>query len=116
MGRYVESGPESLLAVLRSLQAPLEGMADVSEALREQWEELDRRVVEPVTVAWDGHAPSIELWPAGGDGSLAYHLDLESGERRGQKGDLHNPPGIAPREGPPPPRPPPPPAGAPPPA
>ena len=45
LGKYVEAGPESLLAVLRSLQAPVEGMADVPEALRERREELDRRVV-----------------------------------------------------------------------
>jgi 4-alpha-glucanotransferase len=99
MGQYVEAGPESLLAVLRALQAPVEGMADVPEALRERWEELGHRVVEPVTVAWDGHAPSIELHPAGGSGSLAYHLDLESGERRAQMVDLQSLPEIPPREG-----------------
>ncbi|HEY2290934.1 MAG TPA: 4-alpha-glucanotransferase [Thermoanaerobaculia bacterium] len=99
MGRYVEAGPESLLAVLRSLQAPVEGMADVPEALRERWEEIDRRVIEPVTVAWDGHAPAIELRPAGGGGSLAYHLDLEGGERRAQMVDLQSLPEVAPREG-----------------
>src|SRR5436305_1940080 len=99
MGRYVEAGPESLLAVLRSLQAPVDGMADVPEALRERWEELGRRVVEPVTVAWDGQAPSIELRPAGGSGALAYHLDLEGGERRAQMVDLQSLPEVAPREG-----------------
>ena len=99
MGNYVEAGPESLLAVLRALQAPVEGMADVPEALRERREELDRRAVEPVTVAWDGHAPSIELYPANGGGSLAYHLDLESGERRAQMVDLQSLPEVAPREG-----------------
>jgi 4-alpha-glucanotransferase len=51
MGNYVEAEPDSLLAVLRALQAPVEGMADVPEALRERREELDRRAVEPVTVA-----------------------------------------------------------------
>ncbi|HSU81270.1 MAG TPA: 4-alpha-glucanotransferase [Thermoanaerobaculia bacterium] len=99
MGNYVEAGPDSLLAVLRALQAPVEGMADVPEALRERREELDRRAVEPVTVAWDGHAPSIELYPANGGGSLAYHLDLESGERRAQMVDLQSLPEVAPREG-----------------
>src|SRR3954471_4855477 len=104
MGKHVEAEPDSLLAVLRSLQAPVEGMADVPEALREQWEELNLRVEERVSVAWDGHAPSIDLWPAGGDGSLAYHLDLESGERRAQMVDLQSLPEIAPREGSPRPR------------
>lgn len=99
MGNHVEAGPESLLAVLRSLQAPVEGMADVPEALRERREELDRRVVEPVTVAWDGHAPSIDLRPAHGGGSIAYHLDLEGGERRAWMADLQSLPEVAPREG-----------------
>ncbi|HET9210822.1 MAG TPA: 4-alpha-glucanotransferase [Thermoanaerobaculia bacterium] len=90
MGRYVEAGPDSLLAVLRSLQAPVEGMADVPEALRERREEADRRAVEPVTVAWDGAAPSIELRPFNGSGSVACHLDLESGERRAQVADLQS--------------------------
>ncbi|MFL6258549.1 MAG: 4-alpha-glucanotransferase [Thermoanaerobaculia bacterium] len=99
MGRYVEAGPDSLLAVLRALQAPVEEMADVPEALRERREELDRRVIEPVTVAWDGHAPSIELHPAHDSGSVAYHLDLEGGERRAWMADLQSLPELPPREG-----------------
>ena len=90
MGNHVEAGADSLLAVLRALQAPVEGMADVPEALRERREELDRRAVEPVIVVWDGHAPSIELRPAQGGGSVAYHLDLENGERRAQMVDLQS--------------------------
>src|SRR3954454_4240514 len=99
MGRYVEAGPDSLLAVLRSLQAPVEGMADVPEALRERREELDRRILEPVIVAWDGHAPSIELRPGHGSGSIAYHLDLEGGERRPQMVDLQSLPEVPPAAG-----------------
>ena len=90
MGKHVEAAPESLLAVLRALRAPVEGMADVPEALRERREELDRRVVEPVTVVWDGAAPEIELRPFNGGGSIAYHLDLEGGERRAQMVDLQS--------------------------
>jgi 4-alpha-glucanotransferase len=90
MGNHVEAGQESLLAVLRALRAPVEGMADVAEALRERREELDRRVIEPVIVAWDGHAPSIELRPGNASGAVAYHLDLESGERRAQVAELRS--------------------------
>jgi 4-alpha-glucanotransferase len=90
MGNQIEAGPESLLAVLRALKAPVEGMADVPEALRERRGELDRRVIEPVIVAWEGHAPSIELRPAHGSGSVAYHLDLEGGERRAWMADLQS--------------------------
>jgi 4-alpha-glucanotransferase len=90
MGKHVEAAPESLLAVLRALRAPVEGMADVAEALRERREELDRRVVEPVTLVWDGAAPEIELCPFHGGGSIAYHLDLEGGERRAQMVELQS--------------------------
>ena len=88
MGRHVEAGPDSLLGVLQALQAPVESLADVSPALQERREELGRRLVEPVVVAWDGHAPSIEIRPGDAHGSVAYHLDLEGGERRAQMADL----------------------------
>jgi 4-alpha-glucanotransferase len=94
MGRHVEAGPESLLAVLRALQAPVESLDDVGDALRERREELAGRIAEPVAVAWDGHAPSIELRLNGG-GSLAWHLDLEGGERRAQVMDLDSLPRTA---------------------
>ncbi len=89
MGRYVEASPESLLGVLRALQAPVESLGDVADALRERQEELAGRMAEPVVVAWDGHAPSIEVRMSSGAngngaGSLAWHLDLEGGERRAQ--------------------------------
>ncbi len=79
MGHHVEASPESLLGALRALQAPVEGIEDVAEALRERREELAGRIIEPVIVAWDGHAPSIELRPGAASGSVAYHLDLEGG-------------------------------------
>lgn len=88
MGNYVEAGADSLLGVLRALQAPVESMGDVAAALQERREELAGRPVEPVVVAWDGHAPSIEIRPGDAHGSIAYHLDLEGGERRAQMADL----------------------------
>lgn len=84
IGRWIEAAPDSLLAVLRALEAPVETMADVSEALRARREELEARVLEPVTVAWDGHSRGIDLHlGSGARASLACHLDLEGGERRG---------------------------------
>jgi 4-alpha-glucanotransferase len=90
LGNPVEASPDSLLGALRALQASVETFADVPEALRERQEELARRLIEPVVVAWDGHAPSIELRPGGDRGSLAYHLDLEGGERQAQVVDLQS--------------------------
>jgi 4-alpha-glucanotransferase len=95
LGNHVEASPESLLGVLRALQASVETFADVPEALRERQEELARRLIEPVLVAWDGHAPAIELLAGGDRGSLAYHLDLEGGERRAQVVDLQSLPETA---------------------
>jgi 4-alpha-glucanotransferase len=91
MGNHVEAGPESLLGVLRALEAEVDSMADVPEALRARRDELAKRVLEPVVVAWDGHAREIELRLGGSEslrGSLACHLDLEGGERRGWVLDL----------------------------
>jgi 4-alpha-glucanotransferase len=88
LGRHVEASPESLLGALRALQAPVESLGDVADALRERQEELSGRMAEPVVVAWDGHAPSIEVKLSNGNGSLAWHLDLEGGERRAQVIDL----------------------------
>jgi 4-alpha-glucanotransferase len=90
LGGHVEASPESLFGALQALQAPIESFADVPEALRERHEELARRLIEPVLVAWDGHAPAIELRPGADRGSLAYHLDLENGERRAQVVDLQS--------------------------
>jgi 4-alpha-glucanotransferase len=102
MGNPVEAGQESLLGVLQALQAPVESLADVPAALEERREELAGRLVEPVVVAWDGHAPSIELRPGAGRsaaGTVAYHLDLEGGERRAQIADLASLPETRPADG-----------------
>ena len=88
LGQYVEAGPESLLGVLKALGAPLDSFADLPEALRSRRDELAERVLEPVVVAWDGHARDIDLRLGNARGSLACHLDLEGGERRGWVLDL----------------------------
>ena len=99
LGNYVEASPESLLGALRALQAPLDGMGDVPGALQERQRELAGQLLAPVVVAWDGHAPVLELQPAVAGGSLAYHLDLEGGERRGQIMDLESLPETSPAPG-----------------
>lgn len=82
MGRRVDAEADSLVAVLRALGATVEGPADAAEALRARREELDRLVVEPVVVLWDGRNASIELRTgAHPGGSVACRLDFESGER-----------------------------------
>src|SRR3954465_11253506 len=99
LGHYVAPGPDSLFGTLRALQVPVDGFADIPEALAERRQELARGLLEPVIVSWNGHAPGIELRPGTAGGSLAYHLDLEGGERRAQMKDLASLPEVAPREG-----------------
>jgi 4-alpha-glucanotransferase len=55
MGRQRrDADPEALLLVLRAMGAGLEQLSDVPEALARRKEELRKRKVEPVVVAWDG--------------------------------------------------------------
>jgi 4-alpha-glucanotransferase len=46
--------PAALLLVLKAMGAGVTSMSDVPEALRRRQEDLRRRKVEPVMVAWDG--------------------------------------------------------------
>ncbi|MES1242605.1 MAG: 4-alpha-glucanotransferase [Acidobacteriota bacterium] len=81
MGRRVEAGAEALLGVLRALDAAVESLEEVPEALRERREELASRIAEPVVVAWGGRAPALELRFGVDSGSLACRFDLDGGER-----------------------------------
>lgn len=46
--------PETLLLVLRSMGVPVSRMDDVPSALLQRKDELRKRIVSPVAVAWDG--------------------------------------------------------------
>jgi 4-alpha-glucanotransferase len=83
MGQHREASPESLLAVLAALDAPVEGMGDVLEALLARREELAASLLEPVVVAWEGGPLALDLRLGSEDGSsIACHVDLEDGGRR----------------------------------
>jgi 4-alpha-glucanotransferase len=49
-----QADPEAVLLVLRAMGAGVEGFDDVVAALARRKEELRKRTVEPVMVAWDG--------------------------------------------------------------
>ncbi|HEV7515004.1 MAG TPA: 4-alpha-glucanotransferase, partial [Thermoanaerobaculia bacterium] len=84
MGQRREAAPEALLAILAALDAPVEGMVDVGEALGARREEFAERLLEPVVVAWEGGPLALDLRLGREDGSsLACHVDLEDGGRRG---------------------------------
>ena len=81
--RRCQVSVEALLAVLRSLGAPVATLQDVPSAWREQQQARFKRPLEPVTVAWDGEPPIVRLrLPlATAEATLISHLTLESGEQ-----------------------------------
>jgi len=78
-----QASEESLLAVLRSLGAPVASVQDVPSAWRERQQVLWQRVIEPVVVAWNGESlpVDIRLPLSASDGNLKCHLKLESSEQ-----------------------------------
>ncbi|MDR7426066.1 MAG: 4-alpha-glucanotransferase [Armatimonadota bacterium] len=80
-GRRQRASVESLLAVLRALGAPLEGLRDVPEALRAVREAHRQAGCEPVAVAWDGRLRGVELrLPAVDSPPLDCRLHLQDGK------------------------------------
>ncbi len=77
-----QASEESLLAVVRSLGAPVTSLRDVPSVWRELQQVLWQRVIEPVVVAWNGESLPVEIrLPLGASGaSLRCHLKLETGK------------------------------------
>jgi 4-alpha-glucanotransferase len=82
--RRRQASAEGLLSVLRALGAPVKSLDDVAPALRERKQALHRRMMEPVTVAWNGKCPVIKVCvPAGMADSLWLgHLNMEDDRRK----------------------------------
>ncbi len=76
-----EVSPDTLLAALRCLGAPVEDTRDVSDALREHKRSVLHRAMAPVIVAWDGKWPVIQLTlPARlAPSPLKLEIDYEDG-------------------------------------
>ena len=60
-GRRKQPTAEGLAGVIHALGAPLERFRDIADAIRERRQATWRRVLEPVTVAWDGHSAALEI-------------------------------------------------------
>jgi 4-alpha-glucanotransferase len=60
-GTRVSSRSEALIGVLRSMGKEIDGPNDAPEAVAAQRLDLARRVIEPVTVAWDGRLESVHV-------------------------------------------------------
>jgi len=89
-GRRRRAEAEPLLAVLRALGAPIDGLADAPGALRERVAAQWRRGAEPVVVAWGGRAPLIDLHvdAAALERPLDCTLQEDGGEVRRWRVDL----------------------------
>jgi 4-alpha-glucanotransferase len=60
-GKRVTASVDSTLAVLRALGAPVASLREAPGALRARREQLARRPLEPVVVAWGGRLDAVEL-------------------------------------------------------
>ena len=80
----VECNPNSILAVLRSLGAPLGSIGDAGDALRARRLALTRSVLPPVIALWDDGVDGVQMTlPAElGSRSLEATLHLENGDVR----------------------------------
>jgi 4-alpha-glucanotransferase len=80
--RRYQAPVEGLLGALKALGAPVESLNDVTAAQRERRESFYRRIMEPVTVVWEGGPPAVTVrLPARvADNKITARLDMESGE------------------------------------
>ncbi|MHB1126371.1 MAG: 4-alpha-glucanotransferase [Bacillota bacterium] len=90
VGCRQQADPETLLAVLQGLGAPVTGMADVPGAIRERRQQQWQHYCEPVIASWEGNPVAIKLRSPASfhDRSADLSLELESGEVRHWKCDL----------------------------
>lgn len=91
-GRRHEATQDALVAVLRALGAPVSTAGDAGDAVRQRRAAVLRRVVPPVTVAFQGEPPSALVTVQGvPPGRLHADLTLEDGRSRALSWDLHEP-------------------------
>jgi 4-alpha-glucanotransferase len=61
LGELRSAPPQAILSVLKSLEAPIESLADVPNALRARHQALWQRGIEPVSVAWQDRPLKVKL-------------------------------------------------------
>lgn len=83
-GRRQAASGEALLAAVRALGAPVEGPADIRDALVQRRRVLTGRLAPPVAVAWGERASRLDLRvaPEQGAEEVRCRLTLEGGEVR----------------------------------
>jgi len=82
--RRWQASAESLLEVIKALGAPVASLEDAASAWRESRQELRKKRLEPVTVAWDGICPVIRvcLPESQAGGRWLGNLQSEEGRRQ----------------------------------
>jgi 4-alpha-glucanotransferase len=83
LGQWRQAPPEAILSALKSLDAPLQSLNDVADALRQRRQTLWQRAIEPVTIAWQNRPLIIHLrLPSRlAQAPAVCEIQLESGER-----------------------------------
>jgi len=82
---------ESLLVIIKALGAPVASLDDVPSALRERKQVLRQRILEPVTVVWNGKRPIIKACVPGSVAEAAWngHLEMEDNTRKTWRRPAH---------------------------
>lgn len=94
LGIHRTAPPETILAALKALGAPMESAADAPACLRLRNEEIAAQMIEPVVVSWQdrpAQAP-IRIAPSMGDEPIFWTLELEDGtsmEGAARPSELH---------------------------
>ncbi|HUG44376.1 MAG TPA: 4-alpha-glucanotransferase [Acidobacteriota bacterium] len=81
LGVHRTAPPETILAVLQSLGAPLEGLPEATACLRWRKDEIASQMIESVAVAWDDRPVQvpIRLGTEMGRTEILWNLELEDG-------------------------------------
>jgi 4-alpha-glucanotransferase len=81
-GTRIRASIDSTVAVLRAMGAPIASARDAPAALQARRQELARRPVEPVIVAWNGHLRDVDVRIplARGHGTVRFALTEEGAE------------------------------------
>ncbi len=80
-GQRCLTPPDTLLAVLRLLGAPVDAQADLGDVLRAQRQEHTRRLLDPVTVLWEDGPAEVLIRASAADGqAFRWRLRQETGE------------------------------------
>jgi len=73
------TSPEAILAILRSLGAPLDSLEDVSQAVRQRRRESWENIAEPVTVSWAPEEARFSIRSCPDERILTCELKQENG-------------------------------------